>query len=105
MSIGRLDFTLFSVKSLTLGTILLLTFGYALVIKFYCGINITMWHKYSGANTSFCTIFLISERKLDTQTYNNKKTNIDLHNDRQVVNTISYKSNQSIMNHDLCRFL
>ena len=81
MSIGRLDFTLFSVKSLTLRTILLLTFGYALVIKFYCGINITMWHKYSGANTSCCTIFLISERKLDTQTYNDKKTNVYLHND------------------------
>ena len=81
MSRGRLDFTLFSVKSLTLRTILLLTFGYALVIKFYCGIDITMWHKYSGANTIFCTIFLISERKLDTQTYNDEKTNIFLHDD------------------------
>ena len=78
---SRLHFALFLVKSLTLRTILLVTFGYALVIKFYCGIDITMRHKYFRANTSFCTIFLISERKLDTQTYNDKKTNIFLHDD------------------------
>ena len=66
---------------LTLRTILLVTFGYTFIIKFYFGIGITMWHKYFGANTSFGTIFFITDRKSNAQTYNDKKTNIFHHND------------------------